>query len=401
MPITYDPDTNRIVVVGGSEATPFSFEDIYQASEANGWNVVDKIGENEYFIKAHLDIGDYNTPTYFAHENFAVQIGTYPEPRDFNIKIANVMLAKGRLEINEYNPCTWRGNIEFKHCVVKRTNQTYIGSCPYTTLNAVDCYFEIGKIYPSGNSHFTLERCWINSNLDISWAEVELPKSVLDNHKMWIAGIITLEEVDVLNPPDIVYELVSSGAKLYLRDSWFDLSRLKHRQEDNETYVQWSFKVKVTDKEGSPIGGADVYLYNNKDELVFHEVTDVNGEIPLKYVTQYKITGQGVGEELAVEDFNPHRLVIEKFGYTKFEATITIDRSLKNVPIVLNALYTKDELIDTVRFIKKFLTNRWQIKDNELIVYDDDKKTIIRRFKLYDDKGRPSSTNVYDRVPVD
>jgi len=401
MPITYDPDTSRIVVVGGSEATPFSFEDIYQASEANGWNVVDKIGENEYFIKAHLDIGDYNTPTYFAHENFAVQIGTYPEPRDFNIKIANVMFAKGRLEINEYNPCTWRGNIEFKHCVVKRTNQTYIGSCPYTTLNAVDCYFEIGKIYPSGNSHFTLERCWINSNLDISWAEVELPKSVLDNHKMWIAGIITLEEVDVLNPPDIVYELVSSGAKLYLRDSWFDLSRLKHRQEDNETYVQWSFKVKVTDKEGSPIGGADVYLYNNKDELVFHEVTDVNGEIPLKYVTQYKITGQGVGEELAVEDFNPHRLVIEKFGYTKFEATITIDRSLKNVPIVLNALYTKDELIDTVRFIKKFLTNRWQIKDNELIVYDDDRKTIIRRFKLYDDKGRPSSTNVYDRVPVD
>ena len=77
------------------------------------WGVVWRIGENEYFFDAHLDIGDYNTPTYFADENFAVKFGTPDNRRDFNMKIANVRFVRGKLEIHEYNPCAWRGNLVF------------------------------------------------------------------------------------------------------------------------------------------------------------------------------------------------------------------------------------------------------------------------------------------------
>ena len=463
MPITYDPANNKILVTGGTEATPYSFEDLYNADK-NGtltlvertnitdvdsepvdntyplrpaddkvlggnkhdlwleisnwsgfdsatirligkdeagndqteditvtgdgiyyssklwteltqtqvvsvsgsgsfdyklvqgrWGVVWKIGENEYFLDANVDIGDYETPTYFAHENFAAKIGTYDNRRDFNMKIANVRFVRGRIEIHEYNPCAWRGNLVFEHCVVRRTVRTYVATSVNTELTAKDCYFDINKFYIGSGSHYILERCWIDSNLDISYANVELPKSVLYNHQIWIAGEITLVEVEVINPRTIVYELVSSGTKLYLRDSWFDLSRLKHRQEDNETYVQWSFHIRVTDKEGNPVEGADVYLYDKDGNEVLHEVTDVNGEIPLHYITQYKITGAGTGEELTVEDFNPYTLVVWKWGYTKYEAKITIDKPIKNVPIVLNALYTYDDLWNEVKALREDL----------------------------------------------
>ena len=506
MPITYDPTSNKIVVLGGTETTPYSFEDLYNADKngalilvertgvtepdaepvsntyllrpaddrvlggskhdlwievlnwsglteavirligkdeggndqteditvtgdgvyyssklwteltetqvvsVNGsgsfdyrlvqgrWGVVWKIGENEYFIDANVDVGDYSTPTYFAHENFAVKIGTYDNRRDFNMKIANVRFVRGRIEIHEHNPCAWRGNLVFEHCVVRRTVRTYVATSVNTELTARDCYFDVNKFYIGSGSHYILERCWIDSNLDISHSQVELPKSVLYNHQMWIAGEITLVEVEVINPRTIVYELVSSGSKLYLRDSWFDLSRLKHRQTDNETYVQWSFHIRVTDKEGNPIEGADVYLYDKDGNEVLHEVTDINGEIPLHYITQYKITGAGTGSELTVEDFNPYTLIIEKFGYTKYEAKIVIDRPIRNVPIVLEALYTYDELLEQVKTIRKILSNNWEIKDNKLIIYDDDGVTPLLTFNLYDKLGNPTELNVYKRV---
>ena len=379
MPITYDPDTNTIYVIGGTEATPFSFEDVYQASESNGWGVVEKIKEAQYYVKAHLVLGDYETPTYFAHENFSAQIGTPDEPRDFTVRIANVRFVKGKLVCHNSGVLSWRGNFEFKHMVVIRTTKAYVGSSMDSTFNFTDCYFSGAKLYPAGYSTMNLERCWFNCPFDVGAGSViNWVNSLLDNATMYLAGNQYFYNLEVTNPRPIVFDLAYPNTKLYLRDSWFELSRLKHRYDNDETYVQWSFHIRVTDKEGNPVSGADVYLYNNKDELVFHEVTDINGEIPLKYVTQYKITGQGVGEELNVEDFNPHRLVVEKFGYTKFEAIMTIDKPLKNIPIVLEALYTKDELIEELKFLRKLIGNRWKIKDNKLIIYDDDSETLYK-----------------------
>ena len=353
MPITYDPDTNTITVVGGTEATPYSFEDVYQESEANGWNVVEKIEEAQYYIKAHLVLGDYETPTYFAHENFSAQIGTLSDPKDFTVRIANVRFVKGKLVCRNKGVLTWRGNFEFKHMVVIRTTEAYVGSSMDSTFNFTDCYFSGAKLYPAGYSTMNLERCWFNCPFDVGAGSViNWVNSLLDNATMYLAGTQYFYNLEVTNPRPIVFDLAHPETKLYLRDSWYDLNRIRHRYEDNETYVQWSFHVKVTDKEGNPVEGADVYLYDRYGNEVLHEVTDVNGEIPLSYVTQYKITGAGTGTDLTVEDFNPFTLVVWKWGYTKYEGNITIDRPIRNVPIVLNALYTYDELLEEVKSIE-------------------------------------------------
>jgi len=50
--------------------------------------------------------------------------------------------------------------------------------------------------------------------------------------------------------------------------------------------------------------------------------------------------------------------------------------------------------------VRKVLTNNWEIKDNQLIIYDDDGETPLLIFNLYDKLGNPTEMNVYRRVRV-
>jgi len=43
---------------------------------------------------------------------------------------------------------------------------------------------------------------------------------------------------------------------------------------------------------------------------------------------------------------------------------------------------------------------KWEIKNNQLIFYDDDEVTPIRTFNLYDKDGNPTSDIPYKRIPV-
>ena len=65
--ITYSSGT--ITVVGFSESSPCTFEDIYQADVGNGWNVVKKQDSNQYEITCALQIGDGTDETWFADTN--------------------------------------------------------------------------------------------------------------------------------------------------------------------------------------------------------------------------------------------------------------------------------------------------------------------------------------------
>ena len=51
--------------------------------------------------------------------------------------------------------------------------------------------------------------------------------------------------------------------------------------------------------------------------------------------------------------------------------------------------------------VRKILTNNWEIKDNQLIIYDDDGVTPLLKFNLYDKLGQPTEMNVYKRERVE
>jgi len=55
--IIYTSATDTIEITGGSEATPYDLEDIYQADVAGSWGQASKQGSDQYLIDAHLNIG--------------------------------------------------------------------------------------------------------------------------------------------------------------------------------------------------------------------------------------------------------------------------------------------------------------------------------------------------------
>lgn len=50
--------------------------------------------------------------------------------------------------------------------------------------------------------------------------------------------------------------------------------------------------------------------------------------------------------------------------------------------------------------IHKAAYGRWKIVGTQLIIYDDDGTTPLQTFDLKDDTGTPSSTKIYERVPL-
>ena len=64
MGITYDSSTNTIIIVGGI----YTFEDIYNEDQANGWGVFTKLFDKVYKTKARLQFGDGTTETIFEEK---------------------------------------------------------------------------------------------------------------------------------------------------------------------------------------------------------------------------------------------------------------------------------------------------------------------------------------------
>jgi hypothetical protein len=50
--------------------------------------------------------------------------------------------------------------------------------------------------------------------------------------------------------------------------------------------------------------------------------------------------------------------------------------------------------------IRKVETNRYKIVGTQLIIYDDNGTTPFKTFNLFDDVGSPTSTRIFERVPV-
>ncbi len=66
--------------------------------------------------------------------------------------------------------------------------------------------------------------------------------------------------------------------------------------------------------------------------------------------------------------------------------------------------YQREDLIvgyleDDISFIKNIESGKWELVSNQMIFYDAS-DTEIARFNLYDEKGKPSMTEVFKRVRV-
>lgn len=369
MPITYNPSTNTITVVGFSEASPCTFEDIYQADVANGWGVVHKQNDIQYTIDAKLRIGDGSIETWFKDTNKHVVITPATNDAFFVANNAVFQLGEKDANGNPYNGCDFRvpnyegdsafygydnGAWRLYDSIIYYPAFLYLwsrGAVP-PTHEIIGCRFIkfMGMRIAGENS--VIKRCVFHADSE-TWSMIGLTfkgtlKEVSDlfSYKM-MYGIYWSPQFGLsdavvrgLRVRNCQYAIRVYGEygtySMYLIDPDIDNWNIKWEamsSDANKIYRQYTFKVKVIDKDGNPISGAVVEVWDKFDNKVVTAMTGSDGYIPEQIIT-YGYYAYPTGNTL--NSYSPHKVRITKHGYKTIEFKLEMNRPMHLV-IPLNA----------------------------------------------------------------
>jgi len=439
MPITYDPTTNTVTITGGTEDNPYTFEDIYNADVANGWGVFTKLSEGVYKTTAKLRFGDSVTETWF--KDYAVTL-IVDNVSDVNLDhvisfSSNANVSFGIKEVSTYvnysngvtfiihNTLTYSwffnaesgSNVNFYGCVIKLTKDTVrhdisgyynelkgcLFECVVTRLantNVQYCTF-IGKF---GYLENVLEGCILN-------------KIYIKTTQDWMLYIsnynIVFKEIygssnDLLAK---VYRLLNPNVAKFVnckpmnwKVSWY----LASGDVSGELHRIYTVTFKVTDVDGNPLQYRVVKVYNKNGDLIAEVETDENGLTPETEILYAKLVNPYADDTWHTftdedwEYFNPFIVEVWYGNELEYKGILTdLDVESTFIQITVKpSSFTLDDIFAESEKIRKYLTNRWKIENNQLIIYDDDGVTPILKFNLYDKFGNPTEINVYERKPT-
>jgi len=439
MPITYDPDTNTITIVGTKDGQPYCFEDIYQADVNNGWNKFTKLSEGVYKTTAKIKIGDGTTLTLFADElvTLIADNVTTTVSEWFLLIEANADVQFGKItEVNgnyvTYNGVTFlmrntnygdmkiltklNSNAKFYDCAVHRLKDSirakielndaeFIGNsvldayCVFNNCKIINCEF-LGY-----NTHINPVAGNVISNVFIYTKELKL--FWLGNRSRTINGITgvstnRLADIDRLQTPNVIKFVNCRFSTWNVR--WY----LAEGDVSGELQRIYAVRFKVTDINGNPLANRVVKVYDKNGNLIVETTTDSNGltdEVEILYAKLINPYSDGQWHTFDEDDweyFNPYVVEVWYGGELEYKGILTdLDIESTFIQITVKpSSFTINDLANKIEYVRKLFANRWKIENNELKIYDDDNQTVIRRFKLYDKEGKPTETNVYDRVPV-
>lgn len=353
MTITYNA-TDNIITLDGTNT--YSFEDIYQADQNGGWGVVSKQGDDQYYIEANITLGDGTNETQLIDEDCAIQLGTNANQRWMETKVNSIFkLTTSYFEW--YAPAIvkyWYSETYIYNSVVYRrgnADDEIRFMRPIEILNSyIDSkgwYIYSGKVTIK-ESVFSLASSafWLYSGAEHDINDLTLKNGywgfILGTGKEVKAKNLTIKDCTI----DI--RLAADNATLILVNSSFDKTKLQFQYDNDILYDKFEFDIKVMDKDGNVISGANVELYDKNDNLIFEEATDENGEISTHEITYRKF--EGINETETI--YTPHTLKITKDGYATYKAKITINHKIEDDIFVLDALsYTYDDIMKIVKAI--------------------------------------------------
>ena len=357
MPITYDSSTNTIVVVGGNETNPYTFEDIYQADQANGWGVVEK-KETAYFIHAIIQLGDGDNDAWLVDKG--KQLFFYADA-DYAFKNSAKTghLILGEIE-NEEEKTTKNGCYVECHQDSFSTNIKELNlldtmmvskSDRMSVIAATGC---IGKIWNSKFQNFRF--AGIAQHLDMYNIEFKQGYCPFESFGVGSGNMEKITVMDV-NYAVMFFRLYSLIIKeltaksinnalvqffLAMGNSYaidWDVDWNADVLEgftfgDAKLWRQYSFNVRVQDERNTPIPNARVILKDNYSNTVYSETTDESGRTPTQVLNWGYYTLDGNGN--CVEYLStPHTLTVTKQGYKKYEAKIELIKKLIDFPVIL------------------------------------------------------------------
>lgn len=344
MAITYDAPSNTITVTGYTEGTPCTFTDVYNADVAGGWGVVSLQGTSQFLFDCKLQIGDWNTATYFAdteknimfadglrtaHNIHLIRVLTYAYVRFGELTDAGLKQTNKGCTFIDLNTAAYYGSIIYTYF---GNSYVYLYGCSFDATvgdiwvfanRCYNCIFQgwaylyysldifnvfitggtYGLRYPQSGgtinnvfflSSSTAQALWFRSTYAASATNFYCRKN--GGYFIWVeyaAG--TQQDYNIINADTNIWQIGFSSASY-----------------TGKVYRQYTFNFQVTDYSGTPIENATVTLKDKDSNEIFSLSTDANGDIAEQTVSK-GYYDQAHGNTL--QDYGPHTLTVTKAGY--------------------------------------------------------------------------------------
>lgn len=324
----------QVTVFTKSDAGSFDYELIQ-----GQWGVVWKQGDRQFGFTCRLQIGDGSTETWLADENKEIVFlnGAVTVKWQIVIDIKNNARFRMGVLVDETDKITRDGcyvvadsQAFAQHSLISVQSNAYIYiySSIIDMVNSSRCLMggASGKIYNSlfngGHLRAPIAADFYNVIWQKTWVEA--------------TGEITgsIEKLTAFEATATLFHGTRGGYHFdvnnaYIRQLSAELSAIADQDchfidvdSDNWTFVWWApptlgkayrqytFNLKVVDKDGNALSGFTVILYDKNDNQVFQETTDANGEIPEQTVSYKHYEDDGAGNTVEV-DYGPHHLHID------------------------------------------------------------------------------------------
>jgi len=309
------------------------FSDIYQASVLNNWGVVTKqTGSSVYLISANLRF--VNSTLYTSRE--FIQIGYFDRPASLRSDSMSKLIF-GRLtangvgvdgsEIYIYAKMTYPyitvyniylygsryvryggdythnfgGNIDIVDSQLVGDMSVYI--LPDTNTRLLRVLYSSPVVFRLYSNNATVNYLFLpaytpgiiaGTNANPVIANVVF----LSNQTLTRYGNANVTLLNCIIKPSQIYSTNPFGSDLWVK-------------------FLYSFDLRLVDKNGNPVSGATVKLYDTYGSLVFRLTTNSTGQIPTQYVMTY-ITWWNKSENWSIrheKSYNPFTLVVSHPDY--------------------------------------------------------------------------------------
>ncbi len=362
MAITYNAGTNVITVTGYTEGTPCNFTDIYNADVAGAWGVVWRECTKQFCFDCGLIIGDGSTTTWFAdsgkqvmHKVFNVPAyssgyyGAMNVKANANCRFGIVMDATNKLGMNGCHlfydstgsyfgvMVEGSGNLSCYSCIfdggIKYGCGTALNPALTGTFKAWNCMFNTTLYVNKGTTD--INKCAMNKkHLANSYGILSTPPTTIENVEIYgtrdrgamsftgTSGVTTTKNAYIRDCTNLCVLWGQSATHNVINadtDTWI----VYRRSSGSETVQkQFTFDLKVIDKDNGAINGATVKIWDKDSNLIVDTTTNASGVIATETITA-SICPAGSSTFSTLK--TPHLIKIEKAGYTMYEADFTLD----------------------------------------------------------------------------
>ena len=291
--ITYNGGTDTITVAGNAtfctEVSPCDFDDIYNADVAGGWGQVTKQASIQFYITAHLYIGD-GSATWFKDTNKDILMDAGSATKIHVLANAHFQLGNKDANDNTYDGCKlvilhpdgWiftngGAGIKLYDCYINPSFATRLSITSSGPHEIIGCIFADTNILRIYGANSRVKNVWMHGGTHYGFnpgviAEIDNVRVSNRAYGIYVlSGPVTFKNIVTkdITSKDIMIFSNCAGVINVIDSTLANWDFSWGAGATAKVYRQNSFDLKVTDKDGVPIKNATVKIWDKDNNKIW------------------------------------------------------------------------------------------------------------------------------------